>query len=371
MTNEEAKALPNNIKQIGNINNECRIYMEDYACTYLNQYSSSDDNEKIAILIGRNLTVDNENILFISGVIQGKYTTNKNGIVDFSEKCWQYVQKQINLYFKDQEVVGWAYVQPGYEDYISEKLCNIQKSNVTKGLQVLYIIDPSENISSFYRWNSTDQTFNNINGYIIYYEKNEGMHEYMLENKIKSTIAENIIQNKADDAGSKAREIAKNKRPNPRKINKKATANPYKALNLMGTATFIMLLVSFIMGAGLLQNDDRISQMESKIIQLEHNLKNSQSVFAAQSSQNEVINNSNNDVTSSTETAQETLLNNDQKSNAIASEDKYTKYEVKAGDTLLKISKEKYGTSTKVAEIRELNDIVGNKIVVGDILLLP
>ncbi len=358
MTNEEVNALPNNIKQIGSISDGNRIYMEDYACTYLEQYAHMDSKEKIALLVGRNLTIDNENILFISGVIQGRYTVAKNGITELTEKSWQYINKQIKLYFKDLDIVGWAYIQPGYEDYISNKLCDLQKANLTKGFQVLYIMDPTENITGFYRWNNTDDTFDAVKGYIIYYEKNEGMHEYMLENKIKERPAENIVKIKNEDAGAKAREAAA-KRTSYR-AKKKIMADQNRTANLLGSVSFVMLLVCFILGAGLVQNDDRITEMEMKIAELENKLQGTQSVFALS-----------NDKTTEETTVQTTTQETTALESTQAEESKHTEYKVQKGDTLIGISKNKYGTAAKVNEIRELNDIAGNRIVVGETLLLP
>ena len=355
MTNEEVNALPNNIKQIGSINDGNRIYMEDYACTYLEQYAHMDSKEKIAVLVGRNLTVDNENILFISGVIQGRYTVAANGITELTEKSWQYINKQMKLYFRDLDIVGWSYIQPGYEDYISDKLCNFQKANITKGFQVLYIMDPTENITGFYRWNNADSVFDAVKGYIIYYEKNEGMHEYMLENKIKERPTENIVKIKNEDAGSRAREAA-SKRTSYR-ARKRIMANQNKAANLLGSVSFVMLLVCFILGAGLVQNDDRINEMEMKIAELENRLQGTQSVFALSS------NETTEETTITEQTTETTQIQTEQA--------KHTEYKVQKGDTLIGISKNKYGTASKVNEIRELNEIAGNKIVVGETLLLP
>ncbi len=364
MTNEEVNALPNNIKQIGSINDGNRIYMEDYACTYLEQYAHSDVKEKIAVLVGRNLTIDNENILFISGVIQGKYTVVKNGITELTEKSWQYINKQLKLYFKELEIVGWSYIQPGYEDYISEKLCDFQKNNITKGFQVLYTIDPTENISGFYKWNNTEGVFDSIKGYIIYYEKNEGMHEYMLENKIKVINEENIVKTKPKDAGAKAREAA-SKRTSYR-ARRKLAINQSRAINLLGSVSFVMLLVCFIMGAGLVQNDERIRDMEMKLTALESQFQSSQSVFALsnESTTAEIIT-----TEALTEPYSEAVT--EAATQVETKQPQYTQYRVKSGDTLIGISKSTYGTAARVSDIRELNNIAGNKIITGDILLLP
>lgn len=358
MTNEELTSLPNNVKQIGSISDGNRIYLEDYACTYLEQYAASrDGSEKIAILVGRNLTINDDNVLFINGVIQGKYTIQKNGMVELTEKSWQYIEKQMNLYFKDCQIVGWTYVQPGFEDYISEKLCAFQKNNITKGLQVLYITDPTEKISGFYKWNNNEEVFGAIKGYIIYYEKNEGMHEYMLENKIKEDKPKEIVNTaESDDAGTKARKAATAK--TPKKGKHYAPIDQTKTINLLGSLSFVMLLVCFIMGVGLVQNDDKLNNLESQLTALENEFQSSKEVFASMSEPTTIT------TTETIETTTEAVTQSEAKAEP-------TEYTVQAGDTLIGISKAKYGNSSMVQEIRELNNIENDKIIVGKTLLLP
>lgn len=364
MTNEELSSLPNNVKQVGSISDGNRIYLEDYACTYLEQYAASDGgSEKIAILVGRNLTINEDNVLFINGVIQGKYTIQKNGMVELTEKSWQYIEKQMNLYFKDSQIVGWAYAQPGFEDYISEKLCAFQKNNITKGLQVLYITDPTEKISGFYKWNNNEELFGAIKGYIIYYEKNEGMHEYMLENKIKEDKPKVIEETDREDAGAKARAVAVQK--TPKKGKHYAPIDQSKTINLLGSVSFVMLLVCFIIGAGLVQNDDKLKDLETQLAALENEFQSSKEVFA---SHTEVTTSAVTEASTVETTQQQTT----QAANSSASaQAEPTKYKIQAGDTLISISKEKYGTTAKVQEIRELNNIEDDKIIVGKTLLLP
>ncbi len=360
MTNEETNILPNNVKQIGSISDNNRIYLEDYAATYLEQYAASEGGrEKAAVLVGRNLTINNDNVLFISGVIQGKYTIQRNGMAELTEKSWQYIDKQLELYFKDSQVVGLAYVQPGFEDYISEKLCTFQKNNIIKGLQVLYITDPTEKISGFYKWNNNEEVFGAIKGYIIYYEKNEGMHEYMLENKIKEDKPPKEEQAaEREDAGAKARAVAAAKCPIKGKHY--AQADPSKAINLLGSVSFIMLLVCFIMGAGLVQNDDRLNELQEKLTALESEFQSSQQVFASYQEAAQQTASTTELVTEATTAAVE--------STAVS---EHEIYEVQAGDTLTSISREKYGDTSMVSEIRELNNITDDKIIIGKTILLP
>ncbi len=360
MTNENNK-LPTNIRQIGTISeNTMRIYMEDYVQSYIEQYAMADTSkEKIAILIGKKLDIDNEEVLFVSGVVQGKYTIRKNNMLCLTEKSWQYVKKQIGLYFEGLKVVGWVYVRPGFEDYISENICSFQKENSARGLEVLFITDPSENINSFYRWNNENMMFNQIKGYIIYYEKNEGMHEYMLENKIKQPKKEGQEKAVHKDAGAAARAVASNKRTKYRN-RLKISSDSRKMINLLGGVSFIMLMVCFVMGAGLVQNDERLNDLEEKISFIEADMKESQSVFASQKFTEPITQQTTQSETASNITTAEPPTEAETK-----------KYVVKEGDTLIKISKKIYGSSANVSKIKELNKLDGSKIVVGDTLMLP
>ena len=366
MTNDENYNLPVNVKQIGTISdNSARIYVEDYVQTYIDQYASADvTKEKIAILVGKKIKSDDEEVIFISGVIQGKYTIRKNNMLELTDKSWQYVKKQLAQYFKNLNIIGWVYIQPGFEEYIGENVCSFQKDNQGKGLEVLYITDPSENVNSFYKWNSENQMFNQIKGYIIYYEKNEGMHEYMLENKVKQTRKEVESKRALNDAGAAARVVAGTKRNKYRK-----SANMYqenkKMINLLGGVSFVMLMVCFVMGAGLIQND-RINNLEEKISFLESGFEESQSVFAGQVFTEATTAAPTVTTEEETQVAVETELPTQAMQTAANSE-----YVVKEGDTLIKICKDRYGDTANLQKIKELNGLNGNTIVVGKKLLLP
>ena len=142
-------------------------------------------------------------------------------------------------------------------------------------------------------------------------------------------------------------------------------------LNLLGGVSFIMLLVCFVMGAGLIQSDERISAMEQQVAQLQEALDGTQSVFASQTQQTTVqakvqqTTVENTTVPTTVQTTQATTKAPEPETQ------RHAEYVVKEGDTLIKISKSVYGNTSKVNEIRELNKIENNNIVVGHKLLLP
>lgn len=364
---DEKNVLPANIKQVGTIGDGKRVYMEDYASTYIQQYAAAEPSrEKIAVLVGQVITVEEQEVLFISGVIQGKYSTHKNGMVQLTEKSWQYINKQLNIYFEGLKVVGWAYVQPGFEDYIKDNLVSYQLTCFDKGFDVLYLIDPQEKISSFYVWDGRLAEFSALRGYMVYYEKNEGMHEYMLENKLKAT-EEHSFRYEETPIGMTERLVSE-EAPVRRRSRKNAGDNERKRMiNMLGTVSFVMLLVCFIMGAGLIENDERITRIEARISDMETAVNGVQSVFAAKVSETETH-------TSSIETTSETTWETTTEKHIQLPEiqEPSDTYTVSGGDTLSSISRAVYGTIDKIDDIMTLNGIDDpNRLVEGMELELP
>ncbi len=362
--NEEKTILPSNVRQIGSITGDERIYMEDYACTYLQQYAAWEPNrEKAALLVGRACEADGEKVLFISGVIQGKYAVRRGGITELTEKTWQYAKKQLDLYFDGLEIVGWAYIQPGFEDYLSDGIMDYQRKNADRGLRVLFLNDPAEKLTSFFKWDSQSETFSTVRGYLVYYEKNEGMHEYMLENKIKAVVKEDTAS-KADEPTTDEK-LARTVRPEGGRARSKVFAEQKRLSNLLGSVSFVMLLVCFVMGAGLIRSDERISTLEQKITLMQNDIDGVQSVFASQNNTQTTQVQSVSESTTQA-TTQTTTMQSAQK------QEEYTLYTVESGDTILKICKNEYGSGSRVDEIMELNGIDDpSRLYVGMELKLP
>lgn len=390
--NNNIIGLPKNIKQMGNIDDDLKIYMEDYVFTYLQQYSKhSNGEERIAVLIGDSYTIDGNNVLFINGAVKGEHTIIEDGMVKLTKKSFDYINEQIDKYFKNSNIIGWFYSQPGFSDYINDGYINYHRENFSKENQVFFLSDPLENIGGFYRLYNND--FKAINGFIIYYEKNEAMSEYMLNNK--------TTNNRIDEDNFKAKdERLINMSRRKTSINKNIhSLNEYKKMsNIFGSLSAVLFLICFIMGAGLIQSDDKIAELEKRLVKLDDSYRyilsqikddNVQSVFAQNNSK---YSEPSSEQTSSLSTAdthttqQTTVLTTEvstisttqiiDKTSETTSKNKsqqnLKKYEVKEGDTLELISKKFYGDRSKIEEIMSINGLDNpNTIYVGKTLLLP
>ena len=295
--------LPTNIKQIGNIGDGMKIYAEDYVCTYMRQYAESGGhNERIAFLVGKHMVVDGEPYLFINGLIQGKHSQFSDNMEVFTEESYAYAEEELARYFDGGEIVGWMQSQPGYGVHLNPAYADYHMNNFTRPHHVLFVIDPHEKMNMFYAWNDDMQGISEREGYFVYYDQNKGMQEYMGHNKI--TKVRNRDEVKAEKAAvrkifggdekdvptkklhrgardlhmqlsrkeEKSKERAEGRRKPMGAVRTTAPkgADEYrKVSNLLIGLCAVLFIVSFIMGAGLIQSDSRIAHLEDRILVLD------------------------------------------------------------------------------------------------------
>jgi LysM repeat protein len=385
-------ALPKNMKQVGEATNEKKVYIEDYVYTYLHQYAAkSNEQEQIAFLVGERKICEGEEVLLIIGAIAIKDTIIVNGNVEITEEIWAYVNKKLNRYFEGYKICGWMYTQPGYGVLLTSFLINQHIANFNTENSVLFIIDAIENEETIFVYNEDE--LSPILGFYIYYEKNHMMHEYMLDYKV----------NKQNELEKKVDQVVKDYRIKEQE--KKMDLNQKKMLNLLFTVSVALIIISIILGVGLLNNVEETNAMKRNIYvmidelnQVKETLSTnegesainqederieiindpipSESVFSEQQQANE-----GNEVENILDEAPDNLLDQsleesinesinepvEQLENLIPEE-----YVVQTGDNLIKISYMFYNTNDMVSSIQELNDIENpHKIYVGQIIILP
>jgi LysM repeat protein len=400
----EHNELPANIKQIGSIGEGLRIYMEDYVCSYLHAYAEAGGyQERIAILIGRYMVIDSQPILFINGAAQGKYTEVRNGLTIFTERSMEYAQTCVEQYFPGQKIVGWMQSQPSYCVYLNSGYIDVHISHFKKKYQVMFIMDPIEKTNAFYTYTKSGMTLEESKGYFIYYDKNEAMHEYMVRNRMDFNDMPAVIYGLASDKEEKSNEreridgdresyIGKKgdreHLPAPavlrsRSIPRKEQPDQRRMLNLLVGLSAVLFIVSFVMGAGLIQNQDRIATLERQTSvlltsyqNLAQNISNSaQSVFAGseQTLGSPTSNGTSTDAADTNTPAAMIEGNSTVTPTPVpSSTPRPSSYTVKAGDTLNSISVKFFGTTDMVDSIMQYNNITDpNLIVSGTVIKIP
>lgn len=72
--------FPKNVRQIGNVSDSPKIYVEDYVDTFLNQLCDyNEENAVGAFLVGTQIMIEDQQCVYISGVVQMDELPLKDG----------------------------------------------------------------------------------------------------------------------------------------------------------------------------------------------------------------------------------------------------------------------------------------------------
>ena len=183
VTRGAAIRRPKNIKQIGEVSSDKKIYIEDYAFTYINSIAYNNPSDSQAgVLLGENQTDGDEKCVFIKGIIKAKLGTEveEKGVY-FNESVWNGIYSDVEKYFPDLAVVGWFAAIPEVTPERMMKLKKIHLDNFAGTMKKFYLIDTVEKEENFYLYENGE--LKKQKGYVCFYERNYEMQEYMLERR--------------------------------------------------------------------------------------------------------------------------------------------------------------------------------------------
>jgi len=386
-----SRSLPKNVRQIGEVQNGQRIYMEDYAYTYLHQFAAyNKKEEQISFLIGEQTVLDNESILLIHGVIQATHLNRENGNVEMTGETWAKAHEIRKQYFSEYEIIGWSYTQPGYGVLLTSFLIKQHGVFFNQEGKVLLILDPVEKEEAFFQLREGDLI--QKTGFFIYYEKNIAMHEYMLEYKV---VQENIFETQVDEAVKQYR---------LKDQEKKEVQYHKRFVNMLFALSGALVIMCILIGIGLLNNLEEMNRLKksfgavmedygvlkdglSEEVRGETSVDREKEVTMDLEAANKIPegtvaeNISDSPVTDANSNTEKDLVPEKEEEvqeavaiveNAEIKSKIPETYIVKPGDNLITISYQFYSTKEMVAEIQEINDIDNpHKIYVGQKLSLP
>lgn len=156
--------LPKNITQIGESDKFCKIYAEDYVVSYLKQLNRVAGDKNLAVaLYGTRKEEAGISYLFVYGA--GKLHFLQRESRHLSQAVQQEVEKLRQRYFREYSFLGY-------------KLLN---GEMIEGFQIC-----EQGVCRY------------ISGYAQFYEKNDSMLAYMLEERQEEAAPEQVEQEKYD-----------------------------------------------------------------------------------------------------------------------------------------------------------------------------
>ena len=391
------RQLPKNVRQIGNVSDTPKIYVEDYVDTFFVQLcekcEKAGKGPMGAFLVGDIQSGDSEEYVYIYGAIQMHDLKMSGSEYVLDEDVWKHAYEDCKQYFEDGEMLGWFVAHPGVPLIPEASTVKLHKKSFPKKNTVFIMKDPVEKEETYYVHKMNDLM--EIGGHYTYYEKNPCMQNYMISSRKKNGVfPTETVEDRA----------AKDFRDLVRKRGERQKGR--KAGSLMYAASACLVLVLIVMGVSLINSFDRMQSVQNTLnslagetdsIEARETSGTVTAVTEEQAGSGQKTSGQALDSTEGSTDESEGAGGTDiqQEQDAAKGSDRVSQtaqdagtggqalsssgengndgvYIVEEGDTLAIISKKMYGDISHVDAICKMNGIEnGNLIYVGQKLLLP
>ena len=356
--NESFFRIPNNIRQIGEVGGTQKIYIEDYAYTYLCRISSENLSKGIgAVLLGQANWKEGISYLFVKSAVSLPDMEVSEEHLEFTQEIWNHVYEKNKEYFPDQEIVGWFLSIPGCSMELHQIICQTHLDHFGGSDKILFVMEPLEKEEAFYRYE--EGKMSRQTGFYVYYEKNEPMHNFLIAQNEK-------LEKKTEEVDDSA---VHNFR---KKVEKNISQDRSKpGFPVMKTAAICAAVAVLAVGV-LYLNDYQKMQSAREVIagidQEKQETTPEETVPVNGSVSGEDAEEEEKDAgEENTEDAGENegadMQNENDQESAQADTEVHPSYTIQQGDTITKISIKTYGNTKKVREICELNNISVNDLI--------
>ena len=374
--------LPKNVRQIGEPEENRKIYIEDYVITYLKRFAKEEPlGSRIAVLLGDSERMGGIPYLFIRSAVALKELEYSEGGIPFTDEVWAEVYSAVKEYFPAQDILGWFLSVPGYPMELDPGLARIHVNCFGGVDKVLLAAEPTDGDEDFFAYENGRLT--RQKGYYIFYEKNEAMQRFMIDTGDGESIDEK--EQFEDRAIKSFRAIVQEK---------KDISGQKRVMTFLYTASTFLVMVVLVIGITLINNYEKMEGLEMALSDISRTLESQEAEEALAETENVDAGPTAAEPTAAEPTAtepaatepaaaevqpaeeaeqEETQEEPQQEAQEAAAEDTIPEtYTVQKGDTLLGISRRIYGRDDQIDAICSLNGIDdSDRILAGQKLLLP
>lgn len=392
------RQLPKNVRQIGNVSDSSKIYIEDYVDTFFNQLCEKAEQEMLgAFLIGETVQEEEQDYIYVYGAIRMKELGVKGKDFVIGDSVWKDACEKCKEYFGNAEILGWFITGGEHPLEINHSINKIHQRYFPREKSIFVTKSARDKEEKFYIYKYRDML--ECSGHYVYYEKNVEMQNYMIATRKKVGFnPSEMIEDR----------VTKNFRSLIREKNEKAEQKNHSRL-VYGLSTFLVLVI-VVIGVTMLNNYDSMQNVQNSIDVLSGKNPKEDEDKTIEAFGDKVTSENKEDETDKPEDAQSAQVPEDgeqtteldstdtsQPNGTEAEEPNATDvpqsnvtdtpqedseqtpvikepktYIVKKGDTLETISREQYGDVTHVDAICRFNSLDdGNLIFIGQKLLLP
>lgn len=358
--------LPKNITQIGETDKNSKIYMEDYVVSYIKQQNRLTGGKQLGVaLYGKQNKEENMSYYFIYGACK------------------------VNYISKEVRHLSGAQLQEAER---------IRKANFEEYLFIGYCILDGEAVEGIHLYENEICRY--IKGYACFYEKNDSMLSFMVENREKEFSPEQVSVIKYEEVKDRQQERKRLFEESKGTGGKKQAEKPEGENNFFPVAAVLMLAILGVAAAGYsnpgeLKNrlNAGLHTLQAWFIEEEEEVLPAAAehveTLVAEDQLTEAIQKEN-DIPASPEPVQTTPQPTPEPTFAPTPEPTLAptseptpvaepvvvqtpqEYMIQIGDTLIQICRNRYGDESRVKEVCAMNGISNpDNIQVGQKILLP
>ena len=378
------RQFPKNVKQVGNVSDTPKIYVEDYVDTYFHQLREQRGEALAgAFLLGEHAVIGEQECVFVTGVVEMRDLAGESRELSIGQEHLEMARAESRDSFHGQGVIGWMLIVPGGPDSPDPDMVRIHEKLFPEK-NSLFILNHTKEEEQFFAYKF--QELMRIGGHYIYYEKNPDMQVYMLnERKQIGVTPSEVVEDRA----------AKNFR-NTHRGRMEIREQKRESRSVYLTSVLLVVVVLAI-GISTMNNYDKINSVQDSIETLSSAMQQSEESGVQEGSPVETKDtalyaegeaspeegtstdtgdasgDNPEDGTSESDETLQTAAQMEPETSTIQEElsgDDY--YIVRKGDTLDTISRKFYGTTRETDAICRMNGLEdGNLIFIGQKLLLP
>ena len=250
------RQIPKNVRQIGNVSDNPKIYVEDYVDTFFSQLCEkcvkAGNIPMGAFLVGDMQSGDSGDYVYIYGAVQMHELKMSGTDYVIDDNTWKHGYEDCKQFFDDGEMLGWFIVHPGAPLKPDGAAVKLHKRSFPKNNTVLIMKDPVEKDETYFVHKMNDLM--EIGGRYTYYEKNPCMQNYMIASRKKNGVLPS--ETVTDRAAQDFRDLVR-KRGRSRKGKKSG--------GLIYAAGACMALVLIIMGVSMFNSADRMRSVQTTL----------------------------------------------------------------------------------------------------------
>ena len=254
------RPIPKNVRQIGERDEEIKLYIEDYVNTFVRKCARTSSLVAGA-LIGDYYISDGKEYLFVEGAVQAEGIELADGRIRMNDEAWSGLYGKISEFFPGRSICGWFICAGDSENCSEGMIRSFMYDNIGQDKRALIIHNAEAEEETFSVY---DQNFiREQQGYYLFYERNEPMQSYM----VTTAFAARTDPVAVDAVTAQVR---------TRMVEKREIPVRKPGYSFASAAALVVGVIALASGIVMMNHYDQLREMETVLTNLSGNLLNSQ-----------------------------------------------------------------------------------------------